>query len=328
MNRVWETFVHDSTVLVVCGGLFAVLAIGTLSRLIAAAVRGRQVGAEQKASLITWWWLAAALVAAILLGRFGVSCLFLAASCLAVREFISLALRDQHPRLLWGSCCVMIAVHYLLILGGSNRAALVFLPLAGFVASNLLSMWWQKPADFLTAAARLPWGLLLAAYCPSHAVMLFNLEPALVGSPARLILYLVIMTELNDIAQALVGRSWGQRPVAPVISPKKTWEGFLGGALVTTIVATALAPWMTPFGPPPPSWAAGKLDASLLWPALLGLLISVSGLLGDLTVSAIKRNVGVKDSSQLLPGQGGMLDRIDSLTLTAPAVYYFTILLP
>jgi phosphatidate cytidylyltransferase len=113
---------------------------------------------------------------------------------------------------------------------------------------------------------------------------------------------------MNDISQYIWGKLFGHRPIAPSISPKKTSAGFYGGIL-TTVVLAILLRFLSGF----------SLEIALV----SGLLISLSGFLGDLVVSAIKRDVGVKDSSQLIPGHGGILDRIDSLTYTAPLFFHF-----
>jgi phosphatidate cytidylyltransferase len=130
-----------------------------------------------------------------------------------------------------------------------------------------------------------------------------------VAGGAGWFLFLMRLTEFDDIAQALVGRSIGRRKIAPVVSPHKTWAGFVGGVLLTSLLAGLLGRWLTPWQP--------------TVAMLAGLLISLAGFLGDLNISGIKRDRGVKDSSNLLPGQGGVLDRIDSLTFAAPAFYGF-----
>jgi predicted CDP-diglyceride synthetase/phosphatidate cytidylyltransferase len=91
------------------------------------------------------------------------------------------------------------------------------------------------------------------------------------------------------------------------VSPGKTIEGLFGGIVITTLLAIALAPWFTPF--------------NLIYSACFGLLISLTGFIGDITVSALKRDLGIKDSGNLIPGHGGILDRIDSLTYTAPLFF-------
>ena len=126
-----------------------------------------------------------------------------------------------------------------------------------------------------------------------------------------LLVYLVVLTEINDIAQYTVGKLLGHHKIIPKVSPAKTVEGLLGSVLVTTGLAIALAPWLTPF--------------DLLHAVCIGLLLSLTGFIGDVSISAMKRDLGIKDSGTLLPGHGGILDRIDSLTYTAPLFFHFTV---
>jgi phosphatidate cytidylyltransferase len=101
----------------------------------------------------------------------------------------------------------------------------------------------------------------------------------------------------------------GHRKVVPRVSPGKTVEGLLGGIAVTTALATTLAPLLTPFSP------IESLGA--------GLLVALAGFLGDVVVSALKRDLGRKDSGTAIPGHGGVLDRVDSLTMTAPLFFHY-----
>ena len=95
----------------------------------------------------------------------------------------------------------------------------------------------------------------------------------------------------------------------PTVSPNKTWEGFLGGLVTTAAVAAFAGPYLTPM---PRVWSAGA-----------GAMIALAGFLGDITISAFKRDLGVKDTSQLIPGHGGILDRVDSLIYAAPVFFHF-----
>jgi len=125
-----------------------------------------------------------------------------------------------------------------------------------------------------------------------------------------LLFFLLLVTWAADTAAYYVGTLYGQRALAPRISPKKTVEGLAGGLVGATVVAYA-ARWT--FVP----------EFSNLDTLVLALFLTLAGLWGDLVESAIKRGVGVKDSGDLLPGHGGMLDRLDSLLFTAPAFYYY-----
>ncbi len=119
-------------------------------------------------------------------------------------------------------------------------------------------------------------------------------------------------TFASDTAAFFVGRTWGRVKLEPSISPAKTWEGSIGG-ICGAIVMTLLFTLPTPLQVNIPWWEA----------AILGLLISIFGQLGDLVESLFKRNMGVKDSSRLLPGHGGLLDRMDSVVFAGVLVYYY-----
>ena len=126
---------------------------------------------------------------------------------------------------------------------------------------------------------------------------------------AALMIYLVVLTQLNDVAQFVWGKLLGRHKIIPAISPNKTWEGFLGGVLTTTAISAALGPWLTPI--------------DLKTAAILGARHGIPSCVADVTVSAVKRDLGLKDTSQFLPGHGGVLDRVDSLTYTAPLFLHY-----
>lgn len=125
-----------------------------------------------------------------------------------------------------------------------------------------------------------------------------------------LVLFVALVTWSADTGAYYAGVLWGTHPLAPSISPKKTYEGLLGGMVVATGVACLAQQWFVP-------------SLSLPDALALGIFLTGAGLLGDLCESAIKRSAGAKDSGAILPGHGGMLDRIDSLLFAAPAFYYY-----
>ena len=125
-----------------------------------------------------------------------------------------------------------------------------------------------------------------------------------------LVLFLAVVTWASDAGAYYAGTLWGRHPLLPSVSPKKTIEGVLGG-LALAVGAAVLAQW----------WFASQL--SLSDSVILGVLLTGAGLFGDLFESVIKRRTGVKDSGGILPGHGGMLDRLDSLLFTAPIFYYY-----
>jgi phosphatidate cytidylyltransferase len=124
------------------------------------------------------------------------------------------------------------------------------------------------------------------------------------------VLFVAIVTWAADTGAYYAGTLWGKHLLAPTVSPKKTIEGVGGGLALAIGTALAACVWFVP-------------QLSLTDAVILGLLLTVAGLLGDLWESVIKRRVGVKDSGSILPGHGGMLDRLDSLLFTAPTFYYY-----
>ena len=125
------------------------------------------------------------------------------------------------------------------------------------------------------------------------------------------IVALIALPALSDTGGWLAGITFGKHPMAPKISPKKTWEGFVGSVIATTL-GTGAALWV--------------LGGTLWSTPLLALAVVISATLGDLGESLIKRDLGLKDMSNLLPGHGGLLDRIDSILTTAPVLYIASVL--
>jgi CDP-diglyceride synthetase len=118
----------------------------------------------------------------------------------------------------------------------------------------------------------------------------------------------VIVTVAADVASLLVGSAFGRHPLAPSISPNKTWEGFLGGAVAAVLVAVIVVHFIHP-------WTISKA-------LVLGIVVAVVAPIGDLSQSMIKRHLGVKDMGRLMPGHGGILDRVDGLLFVLPATYF------
>lgn len=151
---------------------------------------------------------------------------------------------------------------------------------------------------------------------------------AVIGLRARgwePVAFLLAVVWAGDSAAYYVGRTWGKRKLAPVVSPKKTWEGFWGQLAGGTLLGAAAAAAFTAAGRPSPG--AGVLPA-LLAGAGLGLLVSALAVVGDLVESTFKRSVAIKDSGALLPGHGGLLDRLDSLLYASPVLLLALTLLP
>lgn len=194
---------------------------------------------------------------------------------------------------------------YLIILSIGALAALRrfdLLPLAAIGAPALLlfiPIARNQVAGQLQSLCLALLGVTLVGYLFGHLAFIPNL-PAWIGP----FIFLLFSVEICDIAAFTAGKTLGRHPFRSRISPNKTWEGALGGAAL----AMAL-PWLLPFALP---------HFTTQQKLLTGLILAIAGPLGDLSISLIKRELAIKDMGAALPGHGGILDRIDSLLLTAP----------
>lgn len=152
---------------------------------------------------------------------------------------------------------------------------------------------------------------LFIAFGISFIVQFMHLPLAPAHQQAWLF-YLFVVTAFNDIAQYIVGKRFGKHKIVERVSPNKTWQGLAGGVLVSIALSLALGGYL------------GLADMPRL--LLFAVLLSLGGFIGDILFSAAKRFLRIKDFSQLIPGHGGMLDRIDSLVVTAPLLYFAIIL--
>jgi phosphatidate cytidylyltransferase len=246
-------------------------------------------------------------------------------SLLALTEYMTLTGVSYKDWGLVGWAYAAVIINYLLIYLGWQTAFLVFIPLGSLLFLGMRMVVRERSAGFLLTAGSLHWGLMLTVYCISHAPLLLVL-PTTGDSPAGSVgwfIYLLLLTAASDIFQALIGRRFGRHYLAPVLSPHKTWEGLIGGTVIIMGLAVALSPFLTTLDDAALDLGPFPIRTAMLPAALAGLLISLGGYFGDLNISGIKRDRKTKDSGHMLPGQGGILDRIDSLTFTAPLFYYF-----
>jgi phosphatidate cytidylyltransferase len=133
-------------------------------------------------------------------------------------------------------------------------------------------------------------------------------RPGTQASGPTLVLFLVFVTEMSDVLQYVWGKTLGRHKVIPAVSPNKTWEGLVGGILSTMLLSLAIR-FLTPFSIPET--------------LLVSLIITVAGFCGGAVMSAVKRDFGVKDFGDVIPGHGGVLDRVDSLCYAAPLFFHY-----
>jgi phosphatidate cytidylyltransferase len=295
-------------------GLVALLTLGTAASLALRRVVTSPAGVatveDINVRMRSWWAMAAAFAIATLTGGLGSIVLFSLISVLALREFVTLvhSSRADH-RTLVAAFFIFTPLQYLLVGFGWYGFFAILVPVYVFVLVPTSMVIMGDTERFLERAATIQWGLMVCVYCVSYVPALLLLDVDWDQPNALLVFYLVLVVQLSDVFQYIWGKLLGRRRIAPRVSPNKTWEGFVGGVLSATAVGTALW-WATPFSP---AAAAG-----------MSLVICLAGFAGGLTMAAVKRDRGVKDYGALLPGHGGVLDRIDSLCFAAPIFFHLT----
>ncbi|MEM8589145.1 MAG: phosphatidate cytidylyltransferase [Pseudomonadota bacterium] len=292
-------------------GLFAVLAVVTAVLWLLRRRYPERDWRELTDRTNSWWVLVIVFAVAILVGRVA-SLVFLAIMCfLALKEYFSLIPTRRVDRRVLFWAYLAIPVQFYWIGTGWYVMFLIWVPVYMFLLMPMIMVIAGETKGFLRAAGSIQWGLMICVFLLSHTAELLAAPDG--GNPvagsAGWLLYLVILTQLNDVAQYLWGKAIGKTKAAPSVSPNKTVEGFLGGLGSTLVLAVLLAPVLTPF--------------DVFTALLAGAIIAFAGFFGDLVISALKRDLGVKDAGSLLPGHGGVLDRLDSLAFAAPLFFHF-----
>ncbi len=296
-------------------GVLALLVIATLiGALLGLKVRseaGRAVVANLNSRIRAWWIMVAFMAAAFVSGKTATLVLFAFTSFFALREFITLTPTKRGDHLpLFLSFFVLIPAQYLLIAADWYGLFAIFIPVYGFLLLPAFSALAEDTDRFLERSAKIQWAVMVTVYCVSYAPALLLLDiPGYRGQDALLIFFLLIVCQISDVLQYVCGKLFGRTKVAPIVSPSKTLEGFVGGGTGATLVGGALW-WITPFSP--------------LQALALSFVIVLMGFLGGLALSAVKRSLGAKDWGSMIEGHGGMLDRIDSVSFAAPIFFHLT----
>ncbi|MCG8427955.1 MAG: phosphatidate cytidylyltransferase, partial [Chromatiales bacterium] len=265
---------------------------------------------ELEQRIRSWWNICVLMLGAILLGGATALLLFAFISYMALKEYLSLipTRRSDRRVLFWAYLTIPLQYYWASI--GWYGMFIIFVPVYAFLLIPVRKVLIGETEDFLRSMGTIHWGLMTTVFSLSHAAFLLALpEHISPAGGAGLLIYLVVLTEFNDVAQYIWGKRFGISKVVPGISPGKTWAGLIGGAATTLTLAIACASFFTPF--------------TLLEAVGAGLIIGVTGFFGDVVISAVKRDIGIKDSGNLIPGHGGILDRVDSLTFTAPLFFHY-----
>ena len=292
------------------GGVLGALTLAVAVGILLPVLKPGGNFANLRERIASWWVMIALLAGALLWGWQATTALFAVISFIALREFLSLAPVRPEDRLIVLVAYLTIPVSYGFIAADIYGFFLVFVPVYVFLFVPFLMAVIGQTRNYLTTAATFHWAIVTCVYNLGFAAFLMRTpasEPLPAG-PAGMVFFLLVATELNDVAQYVWGKSLGRRRIMPKVSPNKTWEGFLGGWATTAALIWFVGPLFLPI--------------SGVGLATLAIFLPVAGFAGDVTMSAIKRDIGVKDTSRLIPGHGGLLDRADSLTFTAPLFFH------
>jgi phosphatidate cytidylyltransferase len=304
----------DHQLLWILGGLLGLLVAASLVGFVlsrtARSEGGKATVKNLNARIGAWWKMTGIFGLTLLVGPKGSILLFALISFLALREYVTLIRTSpsDHRTLFW-SFFVFTPLQYWLLYSPWYGLFTLLIPVYAFLFIPTRLVLEGDTTGFLDRAARIHWGLMICVYCISYAPALLILNIPGYHQNAKLLLFLVIVVQLSDVFQYVWGKMLGRRKIAPLVSPNKTWEGFLGGIFCATAVGTGLW-WMTPFKP--------------LQAFAMSLLITLLGFAGGLTMSAIKRDRHVKDFGSMIEGHGGILDRMDSVCFSAPIFFHLT----
>jgi phosphatidate cytidylyltransferase len=291
----------------IVAGFATVLAVVSLASLVAVLHPKLRSPAKRatRMAILSWWPIILFWTLPCALGSVVALVCTALVSAAALREYLRmLPADDRHPTL-DALTYAAVPLHYAaattldfrLFFGVLVAWAAAVLPLARMVL--------RGPQGFVAASARVLFGLVVCVLALSHVYLIFRLpvdtRPA---GPEGIAAFLIVLVLLSDAAQWSAGKLFGKTKIAPVLSPNKTWEGLIGGLVVNAFIGV----WLTKLFLPVP----------LVVGAAAAAMVGLVGFAGDLYVSAIKRDLGVKDSGSSIPGQGGILDRHDSMVLAAP----------
>ncbi|WP_375138986.1 phosphatidate cytidylyltransferase [Azohydromonas caseinilytica] len=286
------------------------LAILVIASLIGAVLHARTGGASEtvhnlNARIRAWWVMVAVLFVAMALGPLATVVVFGFSSFMALREFLTLTpTKSSDYWALFLAFFVALPVQYVLLGVQWYGLFAIFIPVYMFGLISSASALAQDTEDFLSRNARIIFALMAAVYGVSHAPALLMLRiPGFEGRNVELLFFFTFTVQISDVLQYVFGKLFGRHKLVPRLSPNKTWEGLIGGALTTVVLGAALH-GVTPFGP----WVA----------ALMAAQIVACGVLSGLVMSAVKRSLGAKDWGHGIAGHGGYMDRLDSITFAAP----------
>jgi phosphatidate cytidylyltransferase len=305
-----EIYLQNKEVILIITLILGILIFSTSLFFIWGKIKPTSNLVELKMRTKSWWMMASIFIFATVVHPIVSFIAFGLLSFVSFREINSISknVREEDRRvIIW--CYIAIPIQYFLAYKGWFNIFVIFIPVIMYVWIPFMLVIKGATEDIARSMSILPTQLMLTVFSISHLAFLLSL-PELSGFNAGgrgLLLFIVFITEINDVFQFVWGKLFGRHKIIEKISPNKTWEGFIGGIVTTAIIGYFLR-FLTPMN---------GTEA-----IMVSLLIAFSGFVGDIILSAIKRDAGLKDTGTAIPGHGGILDRIDSLALTAPAFFY------
>lgn len=258
---------------------------------------------------LSWWAILTIATVCLFLNDIVATLSLMALSIFTFQEIISkYNLSETYSRVLRISY-IAIPIQYLLAYFDMFDTFLIFIPVFGFFALSLRSIATGRTQEISKSIGVVHWSLMMTVFTFSHIALLYHHNFPGISSDRKyaLVFFLLLVTELNDIFQFTWGKLFGKHKITPEISPKKTVEGLIGGVLSSMVLSWSLA---------------GFIGVTQNQAVLLGFIISFIGFFGDITFSAVKRDLNIKDLGSSIPGHGGLLDRVDSLALTSMVFFY------
>ena len=295
------------------GSIVAILAVTSVIAAVLTRAHPSKNYVALKLRIQTWWWLAAVLFLIISFDRKVAVIAMAIVSFMAFKEFLSIAPVRRADNAVLLLAYLSIPVQYVWVGMAWYGMFIIFIPVYIFLLLPMRMAISGATQGFLRAAGSIQWGLMTTVFSISHMAFLLNM-PIKTGEHGAingemLVFFLVVLTQMNDVAQYAWGKVLGRHRTIPAIHSSKTIEGLLGAIATTSLFAWMLAPWLTPMSP--------------LHAVVAGVLISLFGFIGDVVISSVKLDIGLKDTGNLVPGHGGILDRLDSLTYTAPLFFHY-----
>jgi len=273
--------------------------------------REHTIGLDKIASRIRFLWILTIVFILSALYSYKILLIYIAfVAFLALKEFFSITPTRRTDRrvLLWAY--LSIPIQFFFIWQGWFEAFILFVPVHVFLILPMVMVIMGDTDGFLRAWSMLGWGIITTVYTLGFLACTLVL-PALESRMSvgiGLAFFLVALAQINHAAHYLVGRRWANPTWQIKVSQTRNWGSLLGGIIITIPLAWLLAPLVTPFSP---------LDA--IW---IGILISISSFIGYIILSAIKSSLNLRDRGSMVPGSGGVLNRIDTFVYAAPLYFY------